>query len=79
MESEDSQMMMRKIKTGTPGLDKMLQGGLIEGRPYLVIGGPGAGKSILAMQFIMVSRLISYSNTESTSIACFTTYLFKFC
>lgn len=55
MELDDQSMTMRKIKTGIPGLDKMLFGGLIENRPYLVIGGPGAGKSILAMQFLMVS------------------------
>lgn len=30
----------------------MLKGGLIEGRPYTVIGGPGAGKSILGWQFL---------------------------
>jgi KaiC/GvpD/RAD55 family RecA-like ATPase len=46
---------MRKISSGIPGLDKMLNGGFIEGRPYLVIGGPGAGKSIFTMQFLMVS------------------------
>ena len=46
---------LRKIRTGIPGLDKMLHGGLIEGRPYLVTGGPGAGKSIFVMQFLMQS------------------------
>jgi circadian clock protein KaiC len=55
MEQEDSNIVMRKIKTGIQGLDKMLNGGLIEGRPYLVLGGPGAGKSILGIQFLMVS------------------------
>ena len=55
MEQENSKLTMRKVKTGIQGLDKMLNGGLIEGRPYLVIGGPGAGKSILAIQFLMVS------------------------
>ncbi len=47
--------IMRKIQSGIPGLDKMLHGGFIEGRPYLVIGGPGAGKSIFTMQFLMVA------------------------
>ncbi|UCH88711.1 MAG: hypothetical protein JSV49_10735 [Thermoplasmata archaeon] len=46
---------LRKIRTGIPGLDKMLKGGLIEGRPYLISGGPGAGKSIFVMQFLMQS------------------------
>jgi circadian clock protein KaiC len=46
---------LRKIRTGIPGLDKMLNGGLIDGRPYLITGGPGAGKSIFVMQFLMQS------------------------
>lgn len=46
---------MQKVKTGISGLDKMLNGGLIAGRPYLVSGAPGAGKSIFGMQFIMQS------------------------
>ncbi len=44
---------MRRISTGIPGLDTMLKGGLIAGRPYTVIGGPGSGKSILAWQFLL--------------------------
>jgi len=42
-----------RISTGVAGLDAMLRGGLIEGRPYVVIGGPGAGKSILGWQFLL--------------------------
>jgi circadian clock protein KaiC len=44
--------MGTRISTGIAGLDTMLKGGLIEGRPYAVIGGPGAGKSILGWQFL---------------------------
>ncbi|MBU7014246.1 MAG: hypothetical protein HXS52_09925 [Theionarchaea archaeon] len=44
---------MKKVKTGVAGLDKMLNGGLIAERPYLVSGVPGAGKSIFGMQFLM--------------------------
>lgn len=44
---------MIKVKTGVSGLDKMLNGGLIAGRPYLISGMPGAGKSIFGMQFLM--------------------------
>lgn len=46
-------MVLNKIKTGVSGLDHMLGGGLIEGRPYLIAGGPGAGKTILCMHFLM--------------------------
>jgi KaiC/GvpD/RAD55 family RecA-like ATPase len=44
---------MERVKSGIEGLDEMLHGGLIEGRTYLVAGGPGAGKTILCMQFLM--------------------------
>ncbi|MCO6042117.1 RAD55 family ATPase [Thermococcus alcaliphilus] len=44
---------MKRISTGVEGLDKMLNGGLIPGRAYLIKGGPGAGKTTLAMQFLM--------------------------
>lgn len=43
---------IRKIPTGIEGLDRMLRGGLIAGRPYTVVGGPGSGKSIMAWQFL---------------------------
>jgi KaiC/GvpD/RAD55 family RecA-like ATPase len=46
-------MELKKIKTGVDGLDQMLNGGLIEGRSYIVSGGPGAGKTILSMHFLM--------------------------
>lgn len=41
-----------KIRTGVPGLDKMLHGGLVPGRPYIVSGAPGSGKTILSVQFL---------------------------
>lgn len=39
-------------KTGVPGLDDVLGGGLTKGRLYLVEGNPGSGKTTLAMQFL---------------------------
>lgn len=39
--------------TGIPGLDEVLQGGLIAGKLYLVDGNPGAGKTTLALQYLM--------------------------
>lgn len=39
-----------KAPTGIHGLDTALQGGLPTGRSTLVIGAPGAGKSVLSLQ-----------------------------
>ena len=41
-----------KIPTGVPGLDRMLHGGLIPNRPYIVSGPLGAGKTTMIMQFL---------------------------
>jgi circadian clock protein KaiC len=39
--------------TGIAGLDEILDGGLYNGRLYLVEGSPGTGKTTLAIQFLM--------------------------
>ena len=44
---------MSETKTGIAGLDLVLYGGLPSYRTYLVEGTPGAGKTTLAMQFLM--------------------------
>ncbi len=41
------------ISTGVPGLDDVLGGGLTPGRLYLVEGSPGAGKTTIALQFLL--------------------------
>ncbi len=41
------------FKTGVSGLDDVLGDGLFPGRLYLVEGTPGAGKTTLAVQFLM--------------------------
>lgn len=42
-----------RVTTGVPGLDRMLGGGLIAGRPYLVTGGTGSGKTLLGLTFLL--------------------------
>ena len=42
-----------RAKTGVPGLDDILHGGLIRHRLYLVEGNPGAGKTTLALQYLL--------------------------
>ncbi len=41
-----------RLPTGVPGLDRILRGGLLPERGYLVRGGPGAGKTTLGLQFL---------------------------
>jgi KaiC/GvpD/RAD55 family RecA-like ATPase len=41
-----------RISTGNPGLDAMLDGGVIPRRPYLIVGPAGTGKTTLALQFL---------------------------
>ncbi|MCL5963753.1 MAG: AAA family ATPase [Candidatus Thermoplasmatota archaeon] len=45
--------MLIRLSTGIAGLDKMMNGGLIAQRPYIVTGDEGSGKTILALQFML--------------------------
>jgi len=42
-----------KAATGIQGLDEVTGGGLPRGRPTLICGGAGCGKTLLAMQFLV--------------------------
>jgi len=42
-----------KTQTGIDGLDEITEGGLPKGRPTLVCGGAGCGKTLLSMQFLI--------------------------
>lgn len=42
-----------KAATGVPGLDEILSGGFTRGALFLVEGTPGAGKTTLALRFLM--------------------------
>ena len=48
----DNSTLQRSL-TGVPGLDDVLHGGLIGGRFYLLDGNPGAGKTTLALQYLL--------------------------
>ncbi|HUK92673.1 MAG TPA: ATPase domain-containing protein, partial [Methanomicrobiales archaeon] len=41
-----------KVPSGIKGLDEITGGGLPMGRPTLISGGPGCGKTLFAMEFI---------------------------
>src|SRR5687768_18111235 len=61
-----------KAPTGIQGLDEVTHGGLPKGRPTLVCGGPGCGKSLMgieflirgAMQFVEPGVLMTFEETE---------------
>ncbi len=42
-----------KVPTGIPGLDEITGGGLPKGRPTLVVGSAGSGKTLLGMEFLV--------------------------
>ncbi len=44
---------LEKCPTGIRGLDDITRGGLPRGRPTLVCGGTGCGKTLLALEFIV--------------------------
>lgn len=60
----------KRIKTGIPALDDALRGGLPANRTVLLSGGPGTGKSTVAMQFLQSglrrNECCLYVSTEQT-------------
>jgi circadian clock protein KaiC len=42
-----------KARTGIQGLDQVTGGGLPQGRPTLICGGPGCGKTLFSIEFIV--------------------------
>ena len=52
-DAAQSQGMLPKCPTGIRGLDEIMAGGLPRGRPSLVAGSAGCGKTLLSMEFIV--------------------------
>jgi circadian clock protein KaiC len=44
---------LKKERTGIPGFDEITGGGLPAGRPTLICGSAGAGKTLFAMEFLV--------------------------
>jgi circadian clock protein KaiC len=44
---------VQRSATGIPGFDDVLNGGLVSHRLYLIDGNPGAGKTTLALQYLL--------------------------
>src|SRR5215470_2955012 len=59
MISSDAPLQVAKVSTlpkaptGIQGLDEITQGGLPRGRPTLICGSAGCGKTLLAMEFLV--------------------------
>jgi circadian clock protein KaiC len=50
---ERTSSALKKAPTGIQGLDEIIGGGLPAGRTTLVCGGPGCGKTLLAIEFLV--------------------------
>ena len=46
-------MELPKAQTGIRGLDDITFGGLPKGRPTLIAGGAGSGKTLMSMEFLV--------------------------
>lgn len=46
-------MKTEHVPTGIAGLDEILGGGFPRGRVVLITGGPGSGKTLMSMQFLI--------------------------
>ena len=44
---------LQKVPTGIAGFDEITNGGLPKGRPTLVCGGAGSGKTLFGMEFLV--------------------------
>ena len=43
----------KRVPTGIPELDLLIEGGLRAGKTYLVVGEPGTGKTVFGLQFLV--------------------------
>ena len=45
--------VVEREPTGVPGLDEIIEGGLLKGRTHLIAGETGTGKTIMSLQFLV--------------------------
>jgi circadian clock protein KaiC len=55
LRNENSSVLpqLEKARTGITGFDEITKGGLPKGRPTIVCGGPGCGKTMFAVEFLV--------------------------
>ncbi len=51
--------LIKRVRTGIPGFDDLVQGGFPLNSSVLVCGGPGTGKTIFCLQFLVAGALES--------------------
>lgn len=74
-----------KALTGIEGFDEITNGGIPKGRTTLLVGGPGSGKTIFAMQFLTYGVkeckepgiFVAFEETPSRIIANFESFGWK--
>ena len=61
MKRASPHLNMTKALTGIQGFDEITDGGIPRGRTTLVLGGPGCGKTVFALQSLVnaVAELLS--------------------
>jgi circadian clock protein KaiC len=57
MDQLSTRRLLAKSLTGIRGLDEITEGGLPKGRPSLICGNAGCGKTILGMEFLLHGAL----------------------
>ena len=55
--SQSTPSALPKAPTGIPGLDEITEGGFPQGRPTLICGSAGSGKTMLAAEFLVHGAL----------------------
>jgi len=62
---------VERVKTGIPGLDELMEGGLIRGDIHLIAGGPGTGKTVLCTNLAYAAAIagerVVYATFEESS------------
>lgn len=53
LKSDLNRVVLDKCLSGIQGLDEVTDGGLPKGRPTLICGSAGCGKTMFAMQFLI--------------------------